>query len=73
MSQVVQTNSATSQEGAASSEELSGQAEMLKEKIAAFKLKQSDLRVGAGKQRKQLSSSFAHHEEIDFMDNGNQY
>ena len=38
MSQVVQTNSATAQEGAAASEELSGQAEMLKERIASFKL-----------------------------------
>ena len=35
---VVQSNSATAQEGAAASQELSGQAEMLKEKIASFQL-----------------------------------
>jgi methyl-accepting chemotaxis protein len=41
LSGVVQTNSATAQEGAAASEELSGQAELLKEKISRFKLKSS--------------------------------
>ncbi|MBI4858528.1 MAG: HAMP domain-containing protein [Acetobacterium woodii] len=39
VSAVVQTNSATAEESAASSEELSGQAEMLKEMVGAFKLK----------------------------------
>lgn len=38
MSRVVQVNATAAEEGAASSEELSGQAEMLKEKIALFKL-----------------------------------
>ncbi len=38
ISDVVQTNSATSEESAAASEELSGQAQMLKELIAEFKL-----------------------------------
>ncbi len=40
MSQVVQTNSATAEEQAATSEELSGQAEMLKTKVGAFQLRQ---------------------------------
>jgi len=39
VSQVVQTNSATAEESAAASEELSGQAEMLKEMVGAFKIK----------------------------------
>ncbi len=39
VSQVVQTNSATSEESAAASEELSGQADFLKESIRKFKLK----------------------------------
>ncbi|MPN12492.1 hypothetical protein SDC9_159810 [bioreactor metagenome] len=37
---VVQTNSATAEESAAASEELSGQAEMLKELIDNFKLRE---------------------------------
>lgn len=41
ISSVVQTNSATSQESAAASEELSGQAQMLKEEISQFNLKDS--------------------------------
>lgn len=40
ISQVVQTNSATAEESAASSEELSGQAEMLKLMVRAFHLRQ---------------------------------
>lgn len=39
MSLVVQTNSATAQEGAAASEELSGQAVLLKDMVAQFRLK----------------------------------
>ncbi|PKM48271.1 MAG: methyl-accepting chemotaxis protein, partial [Firmicutes bacterium HGW-Firmicutes-6] len=39
VSQVVQTNSATAEESAAASEELSGQAELLKHKVGAFRLK----------------------------------
>ena len=39
MSTVVQTNSATAQEAAAAAEELSGQAQMLKDMIAGFKMK----------------------------------
>ena len=36
---MVQTNSATAEESAAASEELSGQAEMLKQMVDTFKLK----------------------------------
>ena len=39
VSQVVQSNSATAEESAAASQELSGQAEILKEMVGAFKLK----------------------------------
>lgn len=39
MTLVVQNNSATAEEGAAASEELSAQAQMLKEKIGSFRLK----------------------------------
>ena len=39
VSQVVQTNAATAEESAASSEELSGQAIMLKEMVNRFKLR----------------------------------
>ncbi len=39
VSQVVQTNSATAEESAAASEELSGQAQMLKEMVGTFKVK----------------------------------
>ena len=40
VSQVIQTNSATSEESAAASEELTGQAEMLKEQVSRFNLRQ---------------------------------
>lgn len=43
ISSVVQTNSATAQESAAASEELSGQAEMLKKAVSGFKLKDISL------------------------------
>lgn len=42
VSAVVQTNSATAEESAASSEELSGQAKILMEMVAKFKLKNTD-------------------------------
>lgn len=42
ISSVVQTNSATAEESAASSEELSGQAQVLKNLVGKFKLKQTD-------------------------------
>ncbi|MGI6683971.1 MAG: methyl-accepting chemotaxis protein [Bacillota bacterium] len=40
VSQVVQTNSATAEEGAAASEELTSQAELLKQQVGNFKLKE---------------------------------
>lgn len=42
ISSVIQTNSATAQESAAASEELSGQAVILKNLVSSFKLKNSD-------------------------------
>jgi methyl-accepting chemotaxis protein len=44
VSQVVQTNSATAEESAAASEELSGQAVMLKDMVGAFKVKGRSVR-----------------------------
>ncbi len=40
ISQVIQTNSATAEETAASCEELSGQSKMLKDQVARFKINQ---------------------------------
>jgi methyl-accepting chemotaxis protein len=45
MSQVVQTNSATAEETAAASEELSSQAQMLKNMIGQFKFKENALMI----------------------------
>ncbi|MBI4857290.1 MAG: MCP four helix bundle domain-containing protein [Acetobacterium woodii] len=50
VSEVVQTNSATAEESAAASEELSGQAEMLKQMVDAFKIKNSKTRSSIGKE-----------------------
>lgn len=47
MMQVVQTNSATSEETAAASEELSGQAEMLREMVGRFQLKNKSHEIAA--------------------------
>lgn len=55
VSQVVQNNSATAEESAAASEELSGQAELLKEMIARFKL-QNTGRALPGKEALLLES-----------------
>ena len=43
ISGVVQTNSATAEESAAASQELSGQAEMLKDLVSEFKLREEYL------------------------------
>ncbi len=56
VSQVVQNNSATAEESAAASEELSGQAELLKEMVAHFKIKKSG-RTLAGSQTRYLSNN----------------
>ncbi len=45
ISSVVQTNSATAEESAAASEELSGQANMLKELISSFKLRERSIEM----------------------------
>ena len=53
VSSVVQTNSATAEESAAASEELSGQAQLLKDLTAKFTFRQdkTNLLVGAGQSR----------------------
>lgn len=55
VSQVVQTNSATAEQSAAASEELSGQAEMLKEMVGNFRLKHA---VGSGVMAKSTGRGF---------------
>jgi methyl-accepting chemotaxis protein len=54
VSQVVQTNSATSEESAAASEELTGQAEMLKEQVSRFVLRKAA-----------RSASYREYEQLD--------
>ncbi|MFT4143033.1 MAG: methyl-accepting chemotaxis protein [Mobilitalea sp.] len=54
VSQVVQTNSATSEESAAASEELSSQADLLKDQVGRFKLK-----------KETRSNSYRSFEELD--------
>jgi methyl-accepting chemotaxis protein len=54
VSQVVQTNSATSEESAAASEELTGQAEMLKQQVGRFVLRKT-----------QQSTSYKEYEQLD--------
>lgn len=46
ISSVVQTNSATAEQSAAASQELSGQADMMKQMVARFHLKDSDNQMG---------------------------
>ena len=48
ISSVVQTNSATAEQSAAASQELSGQAEMLKELVAKFKLREEYIPKASG-------------------------
>jgi methyl-accepting chemotaxis protein len=50
VSQVVQTNSATAEESAAASEELSGQAELLKNMVSEFKLKSKTCSTASARQ-----------------------
>jgi methyl-accepting chemotaxis protein len=47
---VVQTNSATAEESAAASEELSGQAELLKNMVSEFKLKSKTSSTASARQ-----------------------
>ncbi len=57
VSQVVQNNSATAEESAAASEELSGQAELLKEMVGKFKLKKGVKNL-SGAETKLLTKDF---------------
>jgi methyl-accepting chemotaxis protein len=75
VSQVVQTNSATAEESAAASEELSGQAEMLKQMVAAFQLKSGGQTKRSSKKKttetgmgQNLSSTTAINIVLDEMD-----
>lgn len=56
ISSVVQTNSATAEESAAASEELSGQAQMLKDLVGRFHLKDSNGELGAMNLKKEILS-----------------
>jgi methyl-accepting chemotaxis protein len=65
VSQVVQTNSATAEQSAAASEELSGQAGLLKERVARFELRgrknnyqEADYKSSAQNRRRQDSSFY---------------
>ena len=55
---VVQTNSATSEESAASSEELAGQAQMLREMVGKYKLKNQASQLSQETMKQQTSVSF---------------
>ena len=63
ISDVVQTNSATAEESAAASEELSGQAQMLKELINKFKLKNTAQTSSASESYSNNSSSASSYSE----------
>jgi len=54
VSLVVQTNSATAEESAAASEELTGQAEMLKQMVGSFKLKDQE-QIGLGMKKADIA------------------
>ncbi|MGE4214277.1 MAG: methyl-accepting chemotaxis protein [Anaerotignaceae bacterium] len=56
ISAVVQTNSATAEESAAASEELSGQAQMLKELISKFKLREETSLTSVGNTQRNYTS-----------------
>ncbi|MEG0762716.1 MAG: methyl-accepting chemotaxis protein [Oscillospiraceae bacterium] len=66
ISAVVQTNSATSEESAAASEELSGQAQMLKELVGKFK-------VNGSIETPEQSYSEEEENEISYTDNTSKY
>jgi methyl-accepting chemotaxis protein len=70
VSEVVQTNSATSEESAAASEELSGQADLLREQTGRFKLKRSNYSYG---RMEELSPELLRAiENINYKKNNNQ-
>jgi methyl-accepting chemotaxis protein len=67
ISSVIQTNSATAQESAAASEELSGQAEMLKSLVGGFKLKSPEA-LSAENVKSKPSSSYHNMAKDDYDD-----
>jgi len=70
VSQVVQTNSATAEESAAASQELSGQAEILKEMVGAFKLKNTPAaKTSPNPIPETLSKEFNPPEPVIILDN----
>lgn len=70
VSEVVQTNSATSEESAAASEELSGQADLLREQTGRFKLKRNNYSYG---RMEELSPELLRAiENINYKKNNNQ-
>ncbi|MCL1866390.1 MAG: methyl-accepting chemotaxis protein, partial [Oscillospiraceae bacterium] len=58
VAQVVQANSATSEESAASSEEMSGQAHMLEEMVAQFKLRDGVEHVRSGVSLRKMEEEY---------------
>mgnify|MGYP001086268951 FL=1 len=66
VSQVIQNNSATAEESAAASEELSGQADLLKQMVGHFKIRQENMRLLEREEPKLLAdeSPEGHSEEI---------
>ena len=66
ISSVVQTNSATAEQSAAASEELSGQANMLKKLVGNFTLRQEGVNVGEGVR----ASRRAHADNYSYSESG---
>ncbi len=64
ISSVVQTNSATAEQSAAASEELSGQANLLKEMVGRFKLRRDDHGMSTSTSHSAPSSSVDHFSSI---------
>ena len=64
----MQTNSATAEQSAAASEELSGQANLLKEMVSRFTLSQS----GGGMSRSSVSRTMAPSQD-EFVPSGSSY
>jgi len=75
ISSVVQTNSATAEESAAASEELSGQANLLKELVGHFTLRKDDGRGHMGALTgSQGSGHYSHgHYDVDLSHSGDKY
>ena len=65
ISQVVQSNAASSEEGAAASEELSAQANTLKMRVSIFKLNEKSLLSFAGSSTQESSTVSLYEQETD--------